>query len=233
MARYTEAYSGFVGRLPEVDVLRKLANEHLRSAGPLKGGEVVNPLCRAGVVLLSSHIEGYVEDLSEVILRRILEKKTPKQTLSGRFLYYFSKDVIDEISKTRDPDKISEKVRRLFERDEDIWCSKEKFSEELPVDRFVSGFSTPRFDEIRRFIARFGYKSYRRDLGRRLQASFQACIRMVDNVVDQRNKIAHGDAVTTATPADLENMMSLVRLFCRSTDVVVGNWFKENGCPIR
>lgn len=233
MVRYTEAYSEFVSRLPEVETLCKLAKQHQRAAGPLKRTEVVKPLCRAGVVLLSSHIEGYIEDLSEVILRKVWENDTLKNTLALKFRYYFSKDLIDEICNTTDPDTISEKVQLLFSRDHDLWGSDEIFNEELESDRFVSGFSTPRFDEIRKFIRRFGYEDYKRDMGRHLQARFQPCIKMVDNVVDQRNKIAHGDTVTTATPSDLVNMLELVRLFCRSTDVVVGNWFKTIGCPIR
>ena len=233
MARYTEAYSRFVSRVPEVDTLYNLANEHIRSVGPLKSTGVVRALCRSGVVLLSSHIEGYVETLAEVILRRIVENTTPKQILASRFMYYFSKDVIDELRETKDPDKVSSKIEVLFRRDGDIWCSKRNFEEDLPVERFVSGFSTPRFDQIRVFVARFGYIDYSRDLGTYLRANFRPCTNMVDNVVDQRNKIAHGDIVTTATPSDLAAMLKLVRMFCRSTDVVVGNWFRSIGCPIR
>ncbi|MDE0000650.1 MAG: MAE_28990/MAE_18760 family HEPN-like nuclease [Rhodospirillaceae bacterium] len=233
MARYTQAYSRFVKRLPEVETLHKLANQHMRAVGPLKGMEVINPLCRAGVVLLSSHIEGYVEDLAEVILQKIVEKGAPKRTFSGRFLFYFSKDILSEIGETKHPDKISEKVKRLFDRDLDIWSSNEKFNEELVVDRFIASFSVPRFVQIRSFFARFGYNDYKGDLGRHLNASYPACVRMVDNVVDQRNKIAHGDFVTTTTPSDLADMLELVRLFCRSTDEVAGRWFTGVGCPIR
>ena len=233
MARYTEAYSGFVSRVPEVDALYNLANEHIRSVGPLKSAGIVRVMCRSGVVLLSSHIEGYVDDLAEVILRRIVKNKTPKQNLASRFRYHFTKDLINELRETKDPDKIASKIEALFRRDSDIWCSKSNFEEDLPADRFVSGFSTPRFDQVKLFIARFGYIDYRRDLGTHLRANFRPCINMVDNVVDQRNKIAHGDIVATATPNDLAAMLQLVRMFCRSTDVVVGNWFRSIGCPIR
>ena len=233
MARYTEAYSEFVARVPEVDTLCKLANEHIHSVGPLKSAGVVRALCRSGVVLLSSHIEGYVESLAEVILRRIVRNTTPKQMFASRFRYYFSKDVIDELRDTKDPDKISSKIEAFFCRDKDIWCSNTNFEEDLPVERFISSFSTPRIDHVSAFIARFGYIDYRRDLGTHLRANFRPCINMVDNVVDQRNKIAHGDIVTTATPYDLAAMSQLVRMFCRSTDVVVGNWFRSIGCPIR
>ena len=233
MARYTEAYSGIVSRLPEVETLYKLADEQTRRLGPLRSAPVARPLCRAAIVLLSSHIEGYVEDLAEVILRKIFEKMMPKSRLAPRFRYYFSKDILDEIRDTTDPDRISQKMARIFDRDSDIWCDSETFFQELSAERFVSGFSTPRFDQIQRFVRRFGYRNYNHDLKVHLQANYSPCVNMVNNVVDQRNKIAHGDIVATTTPNDLADMMSLVRIFCRSTDLVVGNWFRSIGCPIR
>jgi hypothetical protein len=66
-----------------------------------------------------------------------------------------------------------------------------------------------------------------------LKQNFQACVTMVDHVVDQRNKIAHGDFVTAGVPSDLENMCNFVRMYCRTTDQIVGNWFRKVGCPIR
>ena len=56
---------------------------------------------------------------------------------------------------------------------------------------------------------------------------------MVDDVVDQRNRIAHGDFDTAGAPSDLQNMINLVKLYCRTADQVVGDWFRDKGCPIR
>ena len=56
---------------------------------------------------------------------------------------------------------------------------------------------------------------------------------MVDHVVDQRNKIAHGDFLTAGAPSELQDMCRLVRLYCRNTDEVVSNWFRSKGCSIR
>jgi hypothetical protein len=56
---------------------------------------------------------------------------------------------------------------------------------------------------------------------------------MVDQVVTQRNAIAHGDMITTGTPADLDEMIKRVKLYCRETDQVVGNWFTAQCCAIR
>ena len=233
MARYTEAYSGFVRGVEEVKELVRLAQAENRSKGPLKNAPAARALCRAAVVLLSSRIEGYVEDLAEVILCNAVDKKVPKSVLSSRLLYYCSKDVIDEIRDTKNPDKISKKIATMFQRDQDIWSDSNIFREELPFERAVAGFSTPYFEEIQKFIARFGYRDYRSDLTVRLRADFLPCINMIDNVVEQRNKIAHGNIVATSTPQDVKAMLDLVYVFCRTTDVVVGNWFNGVGCPIR
>ena len=233
MARYTEAYSGFVRGVEEVRELVRLAKAENRTKRPLEDAPTARALCRAAVVLLSSRIEGYVEDLAEVIICRVVENGLPKQSLSPRLLYYCSKDVIDDIRNTKDPDKVAGKISTIFERDQDIWCARERFSEELPLERIVAGFSTPRFKEVRKFIARFGYNDYQGDLAKLLRAKYMPCRNMIDNVVEQRNKIAHGSVATTGTPRDVTSMLDLVQEFCRTTDVVVGNWFKSLGCPIR
>ena len=234
MARYTTAYSRFVDNLKEVQELYKLANKQVGGVGIFDGsGAVRDALCRSAIVLLSSHIEGYIENLADVILSRIVEKQIRKEKLSPQFLYYLSKDLLDNIRDTEKPEGIAKKVKKLFSRDYHIWSESDFFEEDLRIDLFVSGFSNPKFIRIRKFFARFGYGEYCRDLERSLKSNYPACMNMVNNVVDQRNKIAHGDVTTTSTPQDLVDMLNLIHLFCRSTDEVIGNWFSKLGCPIR
>lgn len=233
MPRYTVAYSGFLLRLREVEALNQLAKKHAVRISNSKDIETARALCRASIVLLSSHIEGYLEHLVGVILDRLSEGAMSKQKLASRFFYYFSKDLLDEISETKDPDKIAEKVKKLFHRDLEIWSTESTLSVPLPVERFISDFSNPNFERIKKFVARFGYNNYETELARMLQANFQPCRNMIDNVIEQRNKIAHGDVNVESTPNDVSNMLNLVRLFCRTTDTIVGNWFRNSGCVIR
>lgn len=233
MPRYTVAYSGFLKRLREVEALNRLAKKHAVRIGPSKDAETVRALCRASTVLLSSHIEGYLEDLVEVILDKIFERRISKQKFAERFLYYFSKDLLGEVSETKEPDKIAEKIKTLFERDKDIWSTDNTFHSALPADRFISGFSNPSFEKIRSFIARFGYTNYGSDLANILKVKYLPCCNMIDYVIEQRNKIAHGDVNIESTPNDVTDMLQLVRQFCQTTDIVVGNWFRNVGCAIR
>lgn len=103
MARYTEAYSGFVRGVREVELLIKLAKAEILAVGPLEDAPAARVLCRAAVVLLSSRIEGYMKDLAEVAISRIAERQVPRRLLSDKLLYYCSKDIIDEIRDTTDP----------------------------------------------------------------------------------------------------------------------------------
>jgi hypothetical protein len=124
-------------------------------------------------------------------------------------------------------------MKTLLSRDADIWASGIIFNAPLPIDRFMRGFAVPSTDEIKKFFSRFGYSDYQNDLALLLKSNYKICLNMVDQVVDQRNKIAHGDLVVTSTPKDVRDMIDLVTIYCRSTDQVVGSWFTKQGCVIR
>ena len=86
---------------------------------------------------------------------------------------------------------------------------------------------------IEEFFARFGFDQFQRDLSRRLGGNYIPCRNMLDQVIEQRNKIAHGDTITIGTPTDLADMLRLVKQYCREADCVVGDWFRSIGCAIR
>lgn len=229
MARYTKAYSDWIVRSREVGRLIRLAKASVRR----RAIDDANSLYRASVVLLCSHMEGYVEDLAEVALERVFARSYKKSGLELRFRYYLSRDVLDALRDTRDPDKIARTVVRLFARDSDIWANDGPYSVEPDTDRFVSGFSSPSFRKIKSFVRRFGYDAYSLDIGRLLGANHSACTNMIDHIVEQRNLFAHGREGEVGTPADVESMLRIVSEFFRATDSVVGNWFRQIGCSIR
>ena len=193
----------------------------------------VNALFRSGVVLLNSHIEGFIEELGTIAVERIGSLGVNKSVLSDAFRYYFSDDLISVIKQSDNPGVISPRVQELFARDGHVWDTSLKYSLRLETDRFVRRFSTPRHNNIKSFFGRFGYDKFEQDMFQRLKATAVPCQNMVDQVVAQRNKIAHGDPLATGTPADLSDMVRLVKDYCRCTDQIVGDWFRGIGCPIR
>lgn len=233
MPRYTVAYSDLVRRLAEVETILRKGREASRQPATPNNISLVNALCRSGVVLLSSHIEGYIEDLGEIAIHRIASQRLLKASLGSSFRYYFSRDLIAEIKDTKEPARIASKLDELIIRDGHIWDTNPTFYRPLPATSFLADFANPTHEDIRKFFRRFGYDQYNTDLARRLTTNFSACSNMVNHVVAQRNAIAHGDMVTAGTPTDLANMINLVRLYCRETDHVVGNWFRARQCTIR
>lgn len=235
--RYSRAYNTSLQRMGEVQALNDLAKDKGQEmVFPISGKSIVNSLCRANVVLLSSHLEGYIEDLAELMLQCISKQNLRKDKLTDGFRYYLSKDLLDRLCGTNEPEKIAKIVEYLFKRDNHIWLGNVTFSSELNTQKFISGFSNPRFGTIRKFMTRFGYTSFQHDVKTLLRSNYQPCENMINNIVDRRNKIAHGDIdnMTIPTPKDIEDMLNLVGKFFEATDTAVGDWFeKELGCSIR
>jgi len=140
----------------------------------------VKVLCRGGVVLLNSHIEGYIKALGELAIYRIGEKALPKSSLSGKFRYHLSRELIDNIRNTNDPENIASRIDHFLNQHSFIWDLNADFVHPLPVDNFVDSWSTPYHRNIRSFFNRFGYDSFHRDLARNLKRDFQICTNMVD-----------------------------------------------------
>ena len=103
----------------------------------------------------------------------------------------------------------------------------------LVAELFNKGFANPAFRKIKTYFNRFGYSTFSDDLSALLVANYQPTINMINHVANLRNKIAHGDTAVTETPADLGEMIRLVRMLCRSTDDVFARWCRVSLCSIR
>jgi hypothetical protein len=232
MPRYTSAYSSFVSRLDEVYLLHRIASAK-EKADPVKLRKEINVFSRAAIVLLCAHLEAYIKELGEVVLNNITLRSVPRTKLRDRFYYHISRDILDEVRDTSDPEKLAAKLFKFLDSDFSYWSHTGPFPQALPVDRFNKGFSNPSFEKIRAYFNRFGYSDYQGDLARLLKAKYTATINMVDHLVDTRNKIAHGDITAVKPPADVMDMILIIRAYSGATDAVFGSWCKANLCSIR
>lgn len=233
MPKYTFAYTDLISRLDEINTILSQAKKLGRQTPTPLNLKLINALCRGGVVLLCSHIEGYIEDLGLCCLDRIAQRQVQKDALGNSFRYYLSRDFIERIKDTDDKSKISLTIDAFFARDGHLWDGSPNFTSQLSADIFISNFSNPTHDKINKFFNRFGFDEYTKKLGQHLTRDYEPCSAMINNITDQRNKIAHGDANINASPSDLQNMVLLAKKYCRGTDVVVANWFKYINCSIR
>jgi hypothetical protein len=232
MPRYTSAYSSFITRLSEVNLLCRAAigKEKMDAIAHRKE---IDALCRGAIVLLCSHVEAYIKELGEVTLDRLHSSRTDRSVVSQRVFYNISKDVISEIKDTSDHDLIAEKIFGFSQSDLSFWSKTGPFPIQIPAERFNKGFSNPGFDKIKGYFHRFGYEEFRKDFYRKLKAKGTVTHNMVDHMVSTRNNIAHGDPSATKTPSDILDMISIVKLFCRTTDDVFCGWCRSKLCKLR
>lgn len=233
MARFTLVYGNFTQRLDEVGLLRKKAAEFERSRDSFRKGPEISALCRGAVVLLSSHIEAYVKELGEHTLDSIHARSVCRSKLSPLFFYHMSKESIDRIRSASQPEIIATGMQDFLSREARFWNNIEPLPAPIPSDVFNKGFSNPSFKKIKSYFRRFGYIDYRRDLFRELGREAQTTVNNLDQIVETRNSIAHGDPLATKTPTEINNMISTAKNFCRASDMVFASWCKEHLCPIR
>ena len=232
MPRYTSAYGEFVSRLEEVTTLIQLALSYER-LDPIGKRRQINAVCRGSVVLLCGRVEAYVGEVGELAWESMYEQQIGREGLPDRAYYYISKDLLDEICGAREPDRVADRGFAFINRDADYWSKAGPLAAPIPTERFSGGFGNPTFKRVKKYFNRFGYEEYGRDLASELRAQFQPTVAMVDHLVDTRNKVAHGDADIRKTPRELQQMVSIVKLFCRATDGVFATWWKGRYCAIR
>lgn len=203
MSRFTTVYGDFSQRIHEVGVLRKKAAQFERSRESFTRGPEISALCRGAVVLLSSHIEAYVKELGEHTLDKIHARGVCRSHLSPQFFYHMSKQTIDQIREASKPETIATRVQGFVDHEAVFWSNLEPLPAPVPSEAFNKGFSNPTFKKVKSYFGRFGYRDYRRDLFRELGRDAQPTVNNLDQIVETRNSIAHGDPLATKTPAEI------------------------------
>ncbi len=232
MARYTTAYSSFVQRIDEVEILRRAAAKKERQDAVTHRNEI-SALSRGSIVLLSSHLEAYIKELGELAIDSLIPNNIDRSKIPETFFFHLSKDFIEEIKDTSDPKKIATKVFDFLDSDSSIWSKSGLFPQQLSSERFNKGFSNPSYDKIKSYFQRFGYQAYQSDVSSKLKGDFLTIKNMIDHLVDVRNKIAHGDPSATKTPGEVLVIIKLIRQFCLATDSAFAAWWRKNYCKIR
>jgi hypothetical protein len=233
MPRYTPVYGAFVARLDEVKLLRTKAATLNRTKNAVRHGAEISALCRASIVLLSSHIEAYVKELGEHTIDSIYKHKVSRSNIALLFFYHISKERIENIRSGSDPEKIASSTRTFIESDSELWNTTGEFPFPISASDFNGGFSNPKFEKTKAYFGRFGYSNYRRDFFGKLGRNGQSTINNLDHIIDTRNSIAHGDPNSTKTPDEVKDMIDTAILFCRTTDEIFAKWCRGNLCNIR
>lgn len=169
MPRYTVVYQDFISRIEEVKLLRKKAAALERSSHSTRHGPEISALCRASVVLLSSHVEAYIKELGEHTLDATFLRSVPKHKVAPQFFYYISRERIDNIRNSSQPETIANHVQNFVDNDIIYWQTSGTLHGPISSQEFNVGFSNPKFDKVKAYLGRFGYTDFRKDFMRILK----------------------------------------------------------------
>jgi hypothetical protein len=115
----------------------------------------------------------------------------------------------------------------------DIWQQSGPLPRPIDSQEFSIGFSNPKFDQIRKFLGRFGYDELRHYMNATHKDDAVLLIANIEQIVDTRNAIAHGESSATRTPKEVESHIVAAKAFCRTVDDGFAGWCKNNLCTLR
>ena len=194
----------------EIEDLVVVARPSLRR-GDLRTARAVG---RAQVVLLSSHFERYLYSVNEEAIAFVNAKQLASSVLSDSLKLLHSKYPIDDISATGWENR-SQKLVGFIAEDGWLWESDRHGT--LSHERLLAWLSAPKPAELRRYYRYWNIDDIFARITRRPSARGQLWLG-VQELVDIRNSIAHGDFAAQPTQRDVQRYLSSARTFCERAD---------------
>lgn len=233
MTHLSNAFKRLETRLEEVVHLHLVARKYIQLKSIINDKEKsahTNALVRAATVLLSSHIQGFVEDLSDVIVDHLIKDNIDAIVIPETLRFHATRSAIKEIRDSLDPTSTITKLRNYQIDYGEILRISGKVSEKLADLEYKDGFRNPTIFEITKYFSRFGLNDFSGQMGKRLKNEWPIVENAVNQIVDRRNKIAHGDILATLTVSELSDYIKFARKFASATDRVVTSHFGNKGC---
>lgn len=175
---------------------------------------LVRAVGRARVVLLSSHFERYLYAVNEEAVLFLNDQRVAASALPEILKLLHSKSLIDEMAETG-WERRSEKLVNFISGDGWLWSTAGAGT--LSHERLLAWMTAPKPDSLLRYYRYWGINDIFGAVTRTPFARSKLWLG-VQELVDQRNKIAHGDLTAQATQADIQRYVESVRTFCKRAD---------------
>ncbi len=195
----------------------------LQAANPTPPGglpdrpRVVRAINRGSVVLLSSHLERYLRGLNEEAVGVIDAATVGGYALPETLRLQHSKIPIDELAAAQ-WDNRAAMLSQLVEKDGWLWGSTPKAN--LEHDRLLRWMKSPSPKRASRMFKLWGVSDIFSAITRQPRTKQRMMLKL-EELVDKRNDIAHGDSGAEATYQDIASYVAVVRTFCERADRIL------------
>ncbi len=172
-------------------------------------------LQRACTVLLCSHLERYIYSLNEEATDWLNSSSVPAARLPEPLLLIQSKSSLEEIAQ-QDWIHRAGKLRAFSSRQTQFW------QEGATVDSLVAAetiawMKAPKTPDLIRLFGYYGIDDIFQRITRK-DRTFRELKRDIQELVDSRNGIAHGDATVQPGHLEVTRYLGAVQRFCERTD---------------
>lgn len=172
-----------------------------------------NAINRASIVMLCSHVEGYMEDILEEFIGSIRESGVDCKRIPTILKVMLCKPGLKSLNNS-DQNVLARRIPDFIKNYEAIWWSEEKMdSERFP--EFIRRdwqIGNPWPDVILTYLEKIGIGDFWDDSNRTLKGDLQT-------LVDKRNLIAHGHFEATATRDDVNRYVESAKKLVDFLDV--------------
>lgn len=212
-----ESYSEFIDSLREVETL--LGAHPITPLGSgttvshMQERQLVNAVTRACVVMLVAHFEGFVKAALTELIDEICQAKPPARRIPEALLELHTRERIQEIFGTEGPDRIH-RTRRLFTTYAQLWDSDRAVNPHLLSAKVLTRqFTNAKPEILESVFSLLGVNDLITEAETHVNAaiaaredgttSLKVDVKLTE-IVERRNKIAHGDRTEKPTPFEVE-----------------------------
>jgi len=178
---------------------------------------------RACLVLLSAHLEGFLEDLVVEALDALVQNGARVERLPLLLRAIHAEEHLRAIEPMKDRNARAPRIGKLFSAESPMWVTGTIVQRQMVRQKTVcSEMENPGSREIRQFLALVGV-----DIAHFLESrGAMFALSRIDGLVGRRNAIAHGEASTSATFKDVDGYLSNVEELSQHIDAAVADTVK-------